>query len=309
MFKPMHHNAESDMRRSFWCPCLRGAATVLFALAMAACSRAPSPAAGAAGAAAASSASPATAVAEALQAASDASAAPDASATLAAYAWQLATATDASGRTLDALFARPDKPLQLNFTAHALAVSNTCNRMRATYALAGNRMRIANLATTLMACPDPRLAALDTAAASALSGTSTYTLDARAAAPRLTLVTVAGEHLTFAGTPTATTRFGSAGTMMFLDVAPATRPCEAGAPSGPRCLYVRELHYTAAGLRKGQPGPWHVLAEPIEGYTHAPGVATMLRVKRYALAHPPRGAAPVAYVLDMVVESHAPTQR
>jgi hypothetical protein len=74
---------------------------------------------------------------------------------------------------------------------------------------------------------------------------------------------------------------------------------------------VRELHYDTQGLRSGTPGPWQVLAQEIEGFSHRPGEHNVLRVKRYTLHddtlhHVPADAPSVAYELDMVVESGLP---
>jgi hypothetical protein len=66
---------------------------------------------------------------------------------------------------------------------------------------------------------------------------------------------------------------------------------------------VRELHYDANGLRTGEPGAWTLLYQPIDGYTHEPGIRNVLRVKRYTIADPPADAPSRALVLDMVVES------
>lgn len=217
------------------------------------------------------------------------------------YHWQLVSAEDVKHRRIDALFPRPDKPLQLDFTAHGVAASNTCNRMRATYSTAGSDMRIGSLAATLMACNDPKLQALDKAVSTYLGSTREYMVS-RDTPPQLAIMT-AGAMLLFNGVPTAETRFGSAGTTEFLEVAPQTKPCNNPGMPHAQCLYVRELHYDAKGLREGNPGAWQVLGQTIEGYTHKDGVRNVLRVKRYTVAHPPADGSSVAYVLDLVVES------
>ncbi|MBS0382552.1 MAG: META and DUF4377 domain-containing protein [Proteobacteria bacterium] len=269
---------------------------------LAACSQVPQPSTSAATAGDAASTS---ASAPAAQAATEAAPTVDAT-LLTRYHWLLMDAADKSGRHIDALFARPDKPLQLDFDAHAVSVSNTCNRMRGSYSLANGKLTVGPLASTLMACNDPTLAALDAAAGKVLQGTFTLELNANRAQPRLTLAASNGDALTFAAEPTAETRYGSAGETMFLEVAPETRPCNHPLRPNAQCLYVRELHYGANGIREGEPGAWEVLGQDIEGYTHEPGVRNVLRVKRYKIANPPADGSTVAYVLDMVVESHAP---
>jgi hypothetical protein len=48
---------------------------------------------------------------------------PDTATTLVAYQWQLASATDASGQSIAALFPTPDKPLGLQFADGRLGVT------------------------------------------------------------------------------------------------------------------------------------------------------------------------------------------
>lgn len=228
----------------------------------------------------------------------------DATLVLTQYHWRLVNAVDKSGRRIDALFARPDKPLQLDFDANDVSVSNTCNRMRGNYSIAGGKLTFGNFASTLMACNNPALAALDAAAGKTLQGTFALSVEVRGKQPRLTLSIAGGNTLTFAGTPTDTTRYGGEGETQFLEVAPQTRPCPV--PPGSQCLYVRELHYGANGVRAGRPGDWHVLAQDIQGYTHQHGTRNVLRVKRYRISNPPADASSTAYVLDMVVETELP---
>jgi heat shock protein HslJ len=127
----------------------------------------------------------------------------DATSVLTQYHWQLANAVDKSGRRIDALFARPDQPLQLDFDANDVSVSNTCNRMHGSYSIAGGKLTFGNLASTLMACNDPALAALDSAAGKILQGTFTLALDVHGTQPKLTLSVAGGDKLTFTGTPAA----------------------------------------------------------------------------------------------------------
>jgi hypothetical protein len=74
-------------------------------------------------------------------------------------------------------------------------------------------------------------------------------------------------------------------------------------PSAGSCLQVRELRFDEQGLRKGRPGPWRPLADPIEGYTHTPGTRNVLRVDRYQRKAAAGGPTSALYVLDLVVES------
>lgn len=219
------------------------------------------------------------------------------------YHWTLQQAQDKSGGSIDSLFARPDMPLQLDFSAGRLSVTNSCNRIGSSYSARSNRLSVGPLMQTLMACPNPRLAAEDDAIRTRLHDQLRFSIADTETSPRLQLITASGDTLVFLGHPTAQTRYGSEGETVFLEVAADTKPCSHPLIPNMQCLQVRELHYDANGLAKGQPGTWQPLYQNIEGYTHEAGIRNVLRVKRYRLQDVPADAPSTAYVLDMVVES------
>jgi heat shock protein HslJ len=229
---------------------------------------------------------------------------------LSMYHWRLAQATDNHGQRIDALFVRADKPVQLDFTDGRIGVANTCNRMGGGYAIDSGRLVVTQMTHTMMACAGP-LMELDGAVDTLLRGRPRVQLQAAGSdAPRLVLATDHGDTLVFTGLPTAETRHGGPGEIAFLEVDATEIPAQdascSGIPTthpGTPCLRVRERHYDAQGLRAGEPGPWQVWADTIEGYSHRPGVRNVLRVKRFPPGQAPAGAASAAYVLDMVVES------
>ena len=228
--------------------------------------------------------------------------APDLAAELPRFHWRLQDATDASGKRIDALFARAELPLQLVFRDGRIAVANTCNRMMGRYATSAGTLTVERLASTMMACVDPKLMALDREAGARLQGPLAMGLVA-GDAPRFTLRNAAGDQHTFAGTPTPETRYGGPGERIFLEVAAQTAPCSHPLIPDMQCLQVRELKYDDKGLKVGDPGPFGNFYATIEGYTHEPGVRNVLRVDRYAIKDPPADAPSQAFVLDMVVES------
>ncbi len=233
-----------------------------------------------------------------------ANAAPEPSAELGRFHWRLQDATDAGGKRIDALFARADKPVQLDFKDGRVGVGNTCNRMGGGYTLAGDTLTVAQMMSTEMACADPKVMALDGEVGKRLEGASTFALLVFDT-PTLTLTTATGDKLVFAGEPTAQTRYGSAGERMFLEVAAQTKPCSHPLIPNMQCLQVREIKYDDKGLKIGTPGAFGHFYDAIEGYTHEPGVRNVLRVDRYAIKNPAADASSQAYVLDMVVESDA----
>lgn len=223
-------------------------------------------------------------------------------ATLGGHHWKLDRAVDAKGQRLEALFVRADQPVQLDFRDGRVNVSNTCNRMGGRFTLEGTRLTIGDLASTLMACTDPKLMALDGAVGKALQAPLTAALQA-GATPMLTLTSPAGDALTFRGEPTAETRFGGPGETVFLEIAPQSKPCTHPLVPNRQCLQVREVHFDDKGLRTGEQEGWQPLYQDIEGFDHVEGTRNVVRLKRYTMRNPPADASSVAYVLDMVVES------
>lgn len=225
------------------------------------------------------------------------------SAELGQYIWQLSDATDSAGKRIDALFARLDKPVELRFNANRLNIANSCNSMNARFSVANGRMQLDPMMTTMMACPDPALAALDGALGERIRGSVKYTLNTQGSAPQLQLVTDGGDTLTFTGKSTPETRYGGPGETAFLEISAQTVPCNNPVMPDKQCLQVRERHYDEHGIQTGTPSEWKPLNQDIEGYAHEPGVRNVLRVKRYALKNPPADAPNTAYVLDMIVET------
>ena len=232
-----------------------------------------------------------------------ASAAPADGTLLPKYHWRLASATDAQGQRIDALFARPDKPVTLDFRDGRLGISNTCNRMGGSYTLADGSLTAGRLMSTKMACADAALMALDDEVGKRLEGTLELATTTAGDAPTLTLTTATGDTLAFTGEPTAETRYGGPGERVFLEVAADTKPCNHPLIPDMQCLQVREIQYDDKGLKVGTPGEFQHFYDSIEGYKHEPGIRNVLRVDRYTVENPPADASNRAYVLDMVVES------
>lgn len=238
--------------------------------------------------------------APAADAAPAAAATPVDAAQLGANHWVLDNATDSAGKRIDGLFVRADKPVTLDFADGRVAVDNTCNRMGGGYTLAGGEITVSRMASTMMACTDQALMALDQAVSSRLEGTLKI---GQHDASTLTLTNAAGDVLSFRGEPTAETRYGGPGETVFLEVDAQTKPCPHPLIPDKQCLQVREVHYDDKGLEQGKRGEFSNFYDGIEGYTHEDGVRNVLRVKRYAVKNPPADASAQAYVLDMVVGS------
>lgn len=212
--------------------------------------------------------------------------------------WTLSTATDSSGKRIDGLFVRGDKPITLDFKDGRVSVSNACNNMGSSYTLEGGALSIGNMMSTNMAC-EPTVMALDGLVSKYLQNgkLTVRALDTSS----LTLVTAGGDVLVFNGTPTAETRYGGEGETVFLEVDAQTKPCSHGVMKDAQCLQVREVKFDDKGLEQGKRGEYSNFYGNIEGYTHEAGVRNVLRVKRYEVKNPPADASSQALVLDMVV--------
>jgi hypothetical protein len=173
--------------------------------------------------------------------------------------------------------------------------------MNSSFRAEGNKLVINRMASTMMACVDPALSALDAAIGQRLAGSLSASL--QRAPEMLTLTNRSGDTLVFNGKPTAETRFGGPGETVFLEIAAQKQPCSHALIPNAQCLQAREVHFDDKGLRTGEPGQWQNLFEGIEGYTHEPGVRNVLRVKRFKRNPVPMDASSIVYVLDMVVES------
>src|SRR5690606_21536020 len=121
--------------------------------------------------------------------------------------------------------------------------------------------------------------------------------------PALVLESPDGSRSSWTGEPTAETRYGTAGELVFLEVAPVKVDCNHPLVPGHQCLQVREVHYDDAGLRQPGTGEWQPLYARIEGFEFVEGERKILRVRHFVDGAAPADAPAVAYVLDMVVES------
>ena len=225
-----------------------------------------------------------------------------ASPSLAGYRWTLETATDASGKRIDALFPAGDKGLALAFADGNANVSGGCNRMGGRYVLdAENTLAVASLRSTMMAC-EPALMQADAAIAALLSGPQQVRIE-EGAAPRLQLVSASGDNSNWTGEATAETRHGGPGETVFLEVAPKRIACNHPLIPDHQCLQVREIRYDANGIKQSPPGEWQALYDGIEGFEYHEGERQVLRLKKFKRDPVPADTSSVAYVLDMVVES------
>lgn len=117
------------------------------------------------------------------------------------YQWQLERATDADGQYIQELFARRDKPLQLDFRNGRVHVSNACNVLNGNVTIEDGKLAVKQMISTMMACADPAVGNLDRAIGSRLEKPAGFRIDDTATPPTLTLTTADDETLVFSGQP------------------------------------------------------------------------------------------------------------
>jgi heat shock protein HslJ len=221
------------------------------------------------------------------------------------YRWSLESATDGSGRALEALATRKGHPVVFEFSGTGLAIQGPCNRMMGSYGIdAAKQLTVSGTASTNMACA-PELMLADAALAGLLAKPLQIAMD-RDPPARLRLVSASQETLTFTGQATPEARYGP-GTIVFLEVSARHVACADPPPPQTRCLQVRERHFDERGLAVGTPGAWRPLQESIEGYTHREGERQVLRVKRFNRTPTRPGASSTLYVLDLIIETEIVT--
>ncbi|MFT4411499.1 META domain-containing protein [Stenotrophomonas muris] len=116
---------------------------------------------------------------------------------LEAHPWQLARATDAQGRRIDALFVRGRPPYTLRFQPGYMSQLNLCNQSSSTYHLQGDRLVLEGGIITTAACIRPEVAEQERVAGTLVNARAelTLALDGRG---RLLLRNAHGDVLVFA---------------------------------------------------------------------------------------------------------------
>ncbi len=220
--------------------------------------------------------------------------------TLESHRWTLTSATGGQGQRIEGLPAGAGRPIVFGFAEARLNIEGGCNRIFGGYQIDGdNRLVVGRMASTMMAC-EPAAMKVDTTLSELLAAPAKIEL-VPGAEPVMKLVTAANATLSFQGRMTPEARYGPP-TRIFLEVAAQTVACTKPISGAGTCLQVRERRYDAQGLVVGTPGEWRPFYDPIEGYTHQPGVRNVLRLKRFDRGAS-AGGSPFVFVLDLVVES------
>ncbi|MCO6504183.1 MAG: META and DUF4377 domain-containing protein [Snodgrassella sp.] len=214
------------------------------------------------------------------------------------YDWFLNEATDINGRPVAAL--SKDTKLKLQFNGQRLNVSGGCNSIGSNYQLNGKFLQLDTPMSTMMAC-SPDLMAQDAAIAKLMNGQKLNiglikSTDNR---PKLLIQSKNGDHLSFSGVQTATSKYGQP-TVVFWEISNKTRTCEA-AQGKKECLQVRDVTYDDQGI-KIKNGVWRNFDGEIEGWQLNPNENQVLRLNVYQSNTTDASNSHYVYKLDQIIE-------
>lgn len=219
--------------------------------------------------------------------------------------WQLNQVRDVDGSTdmqWQRSVATSRVPVELLFTGeNALVVKRLCNNMHGSYEAQGDALQVSRMISTMMACNDEKMMALERQVAQQLPKVQSWKITGSENAPVLALTFQGGVVWELKGKPTYETLYGPS-EQMFLEVAPDKVVCHHPLVENAQCLQVREVKYDAQGIKQGF-GTWGNYYGSIEGYSKQPNVRNILRIKRYTNQNAPADASKYVDVLDLVVES------
>jgi hypothetical protein len=226
-----------------------------------------------------------------------ASATPDeVKAQLVRYHWRLQDATTARGRRIQALFVRPDRPLQLDFDGKWFWIRNSCNFMSSDYTLDGEFLIEGNAGSQTVAACIPRIQALDEEIGKRIGGRVRYAF-ASGDTPVLALFDANGDKLVFIGT--------LIGERLSIEVAAHTKPCKPALAAETQCLQMREVKHDDSDGSFDAKGPFESFDGEIEGFKREEGMRYVLGVERFVVDGT-RGSHPrERYVLEWVSVSDA----
>ena len=200
--------------------------------------------------------------------------------------------------------AETQTPIVLTFAKQdqRLSIATGCNTQGTTWNLDKGQLVTGNLMSTMKAC-SPELMNQEKLSSSIFNKRNiAFNLNTTEAEnPTLTVSNAKGEKFVFQGKMTPEAQYQTQAEIIFLEIAPETKPCTGVAPQ--TCLQVREVKYDEKGLKTQVDKDWTYFYSGIEGYNHVPKQRQIVRVKRYEIKNPAADQSKYAYVQDMIVES------
>ncbi len=192
------------------------------------------------------------------------------------------------------------KPIVLTFQGDRLSIHAGCNSMGTQVTFGHDQFKTGHVVGTMMAC-EPAIMQQEQFASSLLQNRDIKVkLDTtKPAQPILTVYAADGKSYPFTGTATPETTYQGQAKTIFLEISPDTKACVGVAAQ--QCMQVREIQYNEQGLKTAT-GEWQLFYSQIEGFKHDPKLRSIVRVKRFTIAHPAADQSQYAYVKDMLVE-------
>lgn len=177
------------------------------------------------------------------------------------------------------------KRLRLDFDGGRFSTSTMCNGAMGAYSVKGRSIRLGGMkgqiATTLMACPEPAMSA-ERGYLKSLAAVRSWRIDG----DRLALRTARGETLTYR----AAHKPAADAPRKFIYVSAETKPCTGVARM--RCLQVREK----------ENAPWQLHYGRIVDFDPQPRIEYRLRIVEEKIANPPADGSSIRWTLDQIVE-------
>ncbi|MDO5667048.1 MAG: META and DUF4377 domain-containing protein [Alcaligenaceae bacterium] len=220
------------------------------------------------------------------------------------YHWHFSKALKANGDMDHAwsLSQQQSKPLSLNFAHNSVGISGLCNAMGAEYQLNSSSIKFDNIISTQMYCSDKALMDREHTFSRRLPTVSTWQIQQGSETPHLILTFDDGAQWLWEGIIKAETKYGNAAEIVFLEVAPQTKPCIHPLLGESKCLQTRTVDYNERGLKQSH-GNWQNFYQTIQNYEHTPGLRQVLRLKRFDNKNARDNISRYVFILDMVVES------
>ncbi|KGT47337.1 META and DUF4377 domain-containing protein [Acinetobacter sp. HR7] len=210
--------------------------------------------------------------------------------TLTAYEWHLDTgATD---------------HLVLSFHKdNRFSVKTMCNSLGGSWNINADKLETGTVISTMKACTPEAMQQEKLAGEIFDNHQLPFNLNATdTEAPTLT-ITANNQQYVLHGKMTPETKYNGEAEIVFLEIAPETKPCTGVAPQ--ICLQVREVKYNEQGLKTLVDQDWTLFYDQIEGFSHSPNERQIIRVKRFEIKHPVADQSKYAYIFDLAVEREA----
>lgn len=219
---------------------------------------------------------------------------------LAGYKWLLVNAYDSTGQVQPEWQGQGWPQIPVYFHESGSFGVSVCNSMNWRFVLAPNTIQVVGYgASTLIGCDEP-LSQLQQRAYALFSKNIGYQLaETSSKTPRLSFKFADGSRWELYGEPTPSTKYGSDGTTVLLEVDGPHVNCQPNKQSETKCLRVRQVDW---GVRDGKgiflnQRPWRTLPlDAIDNYIHRPDWHGVLTIRQFDITPNKPGGPAMAYL-------------